>query len=125
MQRYSRYSRYRTKSHDKSTKSHDISRYSRYQTVLSKLQEIISTLVETCKKRFCYAEPFCYLLDELRCNELPYGHELAYAMNCTFTFWKKHGIIMLVRYLIDKLEFYVLRAYYHRATIINTIHINV
>ena len=38
--RYSRYSRYRTKSHDKFTKSHDISRYSRYQTVLLKLQEI-------------------------------------------------------------------------------------
>ena len=41
MQRYSRYSRYRTKSHDKATISHDITRYSRYQTVLSKLQEII------------------------------------------------------------------------------------
>ena len=42
--RYSRYSRYRTKSHDKSTISHDISRYSRYQTLLSKLQEIITAL---------------------------------------------------------------------------------
>ena len=39
--RYSRYSRYRTKTHDKSTISHDISRYSRYQTVFLKLQEII------------------------------------------------------------------------------------
>ena len=38
--RYSRYSRYRTKLHDKSTISHDISRYSRYQTVLLKLEEI-------------------------------------------------------------------------------------
>ena len=43
MRRYSRYSRYRTKSHDKATISHDILRYSRYQTVLLKLQEIIST----------------------------------------------------------------------------------
>ena len=42
MQRYSRYSRYRTKSHDKATISNDITRYSRYQTVLLKLQEIIS-----------------------------------------------------------------------------------
>ena len=40
MRRYSRCSRYRTKSHDKSTISHDISRYSRYQTLLSKLEEI-------------------------------------------------------------------------------------
>ena len=38
---YSRYSRYRTKTHDKSTISHDIPRYLRYQTVLSKLEEII------------------------------------------------------------------------------------
>ena len=42
--RYSRYSRYRTKSHDKATISHDITRYSRYQTVLLKLQEIITHL---------------------------------------------------------------------------------
>ena len=41
MRRYSRYSRYRTKSHDKATISHDITRYSRYQTVLLKLEEII------------------------------------------------------------------------------------
>ena len=39
--RYSRYSRYRTKTHDKSTISHVFPRYSRYQTVLLKLQEII------------------------------------------------------------------------------------
>ena len=38
-----RYSRYRTKSHDKSTISHDICSFSRYQTVLLKLEEIIST----------------------------------------------------------------------------------
>ena len=44
MRRYSRYSRYRTKTHDKSTISHDISRYSRYQTLLSKLEEIICAL---------------------------------------------------------------------------------
>ena len=43
MRRYSRYSRYRTKSHDKATISHDISRYSRYQTALPKLQEIKTT----------------------------------------------------------------------------------
>ena len=39
--RYSRYSRYRTKTHDKSTISHVFPRYSRYQTVFLKLQEII------------------------------------------------------------------------------------
>ena len=51
MRRYSRYSRYRTKTHDKCTINaryhtilHDITRYSRYQTVLSKLQEIITHL---------------------------------------------------------------------------------
>ena len=38
--RYSRCSRNRTKTHDKSTISHDISRYSRYQTALPKLEEI-------------------------------------------------------------------------------------
>ena len=43
--RYSRCSRYRTKSHDKATISHDITRYSRYQTVLLKLQEIIYSLI--------------------------------------------------------------------------------
>ena len=47
-----RYSRYRTKSHDKATISHDITRYSRYQTVLSKLQEIISAL----RRLFQYAK---------------------------------------------------------------------
>ena len=40
MRRYSRYSRYRTKSHNKCTISHDITRYSRYQTALLKLEEI-------------------------------------------------------------------------------------
>ena len=40
MRRYSRYSRYRTKTHDKCTISHVFPRYSRYQTVLLKLQEI-------------------------------------------------------------------------------------
>ena len=42
MRRYSRYSRYRTKSHDKATISNVFPRYSRYQTVLLKLQEIIT-----------------------------------------------------------------------------------
>ena len=37
IKRYSRYSRYRTKSHDKATISHDITRY---QTVFLKLEEI-------------------------------------------------------------------------------------
>ena len=45
---YSRHSRYRTKSHDKSTISHDISRYSRYQTVFSKLEEIIRRHPQGC-----------------------------------------------------------------------------
>ena len=40
IKRYSRYSRYRTKSHDKATISHVFPRYSRYQTVLLKLKEI-------------------------------------------------------------------------------------
>ena len=44
MRRYSRYSRYRTKSHDKATISNDITRYSRYQTVLLKLQELIDKI---------------------------------------------------------------------------------
>ena len=68
MIRYSRYSRYRTKSHDKTTISHDITRYSRYQTVLSKLQEIISTCGRNLQKCSALAEHFCYLLDELRCS---------------------------------------------------------
>ena len=42
IKRYSRYSRYRTKSHDKATISHVFPRYSRYQTVFLKLQEITS-----------------------------------------------------------------------------------
>ncbi len=42
IKRYSRYSRYRTKTHDKATISHDISRYSRYQMAFLKLQEIIA-----------------------------------------------------------------------------------
>ena len=52
MQRYSRYSRYRTKTHDKATISHDILRYSRYQTVLLKLEEIITAL----RQLFRYAK---------------------------------------------------------------------
>ena len=38
---YSRYSRYRTKSHDKATISHVFPRYSRYGTVFLKFKEII------------------------------------------------------------------------------------
>ena len=52
MQRYSRYSRYRTKTHDKATISNDITRYSRYQTVLLKLQEII-TIIKYSKGTPC------------------------------------------------------------------------
>ena len=57
MQRYSRYSRYRTKTHDKATISNDITRYSRYQTVLLKLEEIISTFGRNLQKmlRICGA----------------------------------------------------------------------
>ena len=58
MRRYSRYSRYCTKSHDKSTISHDISRYSRYQTVFLKLEEIISTEGRNLQKRFCNCRAF-------------------------------------------------------------------
>ena len=50
--RYSRYSRYRTKTHDKCTISHVFPRYSRYQTVLLKLEEIISTEGRNFKKHF-------------------------------------------------------------------------
>ena len=48
--RYSRCSRYRTKSHDKATISNDITRYSRYQTVLLKLQEITRTAPQSAIK---------------------------------------------------------------------------
>ena len=61
MRRYSRYSRYRTKSHDKATISHDITRYSRYQTVLSKLQKIITHLgLFQYTKSSASAELFCF-----------------------------------------------------------------
>ncbi len=58
--RYSRCSRYRTKSHDKATISNDITRYSRYQTVLSKLEEIITAQRQLFRytKKLCYAGLF-------------------------------------------------------------------
>ena len=59
--RYSRYSRYRTKSHDKATISHDISRYSRYQTVFLKLEEIISYLIY---KKLCFGRAFCQSVEK-------------------------------------------------------------
>ena len=68
IKRYSRYSRYRTKSHDKATISHDISRYSRYQTVFSKLQEIISTFGRNLKKHSAIAECFFYLFENVDIN---------------------------------------------------------
>ena len=79
IKRYSRYSRYRTKSHDKATISHDITRYSRYLTALLKLQEIISTLSNT--KMLCLCRAFFVI--SWRTMNCPYGHELAYAMNFT------------------------------------------
>ena len=45
--RYTRYSRYRTKTHDKATISHDITRY---QTVFLKLQEITRTAPQSAFK---------------------------------------------------------------------------
>ena len=62
IQRYSRYSRYRTKSHDKTTISHDITRYSRYQTALPKLQEII-----TAKRRLFQKTALTSVGAVLRC----------------------------------------------------------
>ena len=50
--RYSRYSRYRTKTHDKATISNDITRYSRYQTALLKLEEITSRLYRFVRTSF-------------------------------------------------------------------------
>ena len=73
MQRYSRYSRYRTKTHDKATISNDITRYSRYQTVLLKLQEIISTFGRNLQKTLCKAGCFLLSLQEqlwLPCGKL-------------------------------------------------------
>ena len=70
------------------------SRCSRYQTVLLKLQEIISTEGRNLQKCSASAGHFCYLLDELRCNELPlrawidWCHELHLrCMNCL-----RHGV---------------------------------
>ena len=67
MRRYSRYSRYRTKSHDKATISHDILRYSRYQTVLLKLEEIIIYLgLFRYTKKLCFGRAFCFLITDSR-----------------------------------------------------------
>ena len=66
VKRYSRYSRYRTKSHDKATISHDILRYSRYQTALPKLQEIIKIF----SKRLGYGWAFFYF-DYIERTALP------------------------------------------------------
>ena len=63
MRRYSRYSRYRTKSHDKATISNDITRYSRYQTVLLKLKEII---IISYIQKLCFGRAFCYCRGDSR-----------------------------------------------------------
>ena len=86
MRRYSRYSRYRTKTHDKCTISHVFprySRYSRYQTVFLKLQEIISTKVETCQKCSASAGHFLLSLGEqlslpIRASEVYYVSEVIF-----------------------------------------------
>ena len=80
MRRYSRCSRYRTKTHDKRTISHDISHYSRYQTAFPKLEEIISTLVEY-KKCSDFSEHFLLSLGEqlslpLRASEVIFDSEV-------------------------------------------------
>ena len=57
--RYSRYSRYRTKTHDKCTISHVFPRSSRYQTVLSKLKEII---IISYIQKLCFGRAFCFCM---------------------------------------------------------------
>ena len=108
--RYSRYSRYRTKSHDKATISHDILRYSRYQTVLSKLQEIICFISYT--KSSASAELFV-VCRGVHCT--PAGDHWSPLQRRTVQFVKNPGrpIYFLEYlwynhfggYLLDKLEF--------------------
>ena len=51
-------------------------------TIHSVQKEIISAFGRNLQKNALLMQGiFCYLLEN---NELPYGHELAYAMNCTF-----------------------------------------
>ena len=71
MRRYSRYSRYRTKSHDKATISHDITRYSRYQTVLLKLEEII-TITSKLPKTLRFREFFLVLFEHSSSRKFSY-----------------------------------------------------
>ena len=101
--RYSRYSRYRTKTHDKSTISHDISHYSRYQTVLLKLEDIITALRQLSKtpipSRF---SGFSFFIKGLF-GASPAWHGCA--RKKLFTNSTFYDIIYLVRYLIDRLEF--------------------
>ena len=80
IKRYSRYSRYRTKTHDKSTISHDISRYSRYQTVFLKLEEIISTFGRIQKMLNSGWAFFCYLFENVEINPL---RDFRYVANAT------------------------------------------
>ena len=75
IKRYSRYSRYRTKTHDKCTISHVFPRCSRYQTVLLKLKEIISTFGRNLQKMLCLYRAFFVI--SWRTMNCPYGHELA------------------------------------------------
>ena len=68
--RYSRYSRYRTKTHDKSTISHDITRYSRYQTVFLILKEIIAYSI--LSHAICHTQAVCRSFARQNCPSL-YG----------------------------------------------------
>ena len=90
--RYSRYSRYRTKSHDKSTISHVFPRYSRYPMVVLKLQEIITLLgLFRYTKSSASAELFVFYM----------AVQFVKNPDVLFTFHRFYGIIQL----IDKLEF--------------------
>ena len=64
--RYSRYSRYRTKTHDKATISHVFPRYSRYQTVFLKLEEISSYFCEFYKQKALLWQGFlCFIFTRI------------------------------------------------------------
>ena len=97
-----RYSRYRTKSHDKATISNDITRYSRYQTVLLKLQEIISTFGRIQKMLNLGWAFFYYIFENVEINPL---RDFRYVADATRY---AYGSICLLRkreiYLISSLS---------------------
>ena len=93
IKRYSRYSRYRTKTHDKSTISHDITRYSRYQTVLLKLQEITFDLWSNTKM-LCFGRAFFRLLDFLEILWYNYIGEWTYPDESAKWHCQMHKIFM-------------------------------